>query len=73
MVSVTEQKQIESLEKQFQTVAGKSGGDRKSKILYLELIRKHKLRRSELVAKHGVELLNDNTAIRLLGNEGPLL
>jgi len=40
---------------------------------YLSLVRKLKLRRSNIVAKHGLELLNKASERSRLGSDGMLL
>eukprot|EP00897_Mesotaenium_endlicherianum_P008907 jgi/Mesen1/8044/ME000043S07426 len=69
MVSASELEKIVNLEKQLEASAGKNGGSFSTRLQYLQLVRKHKLRRSELVARYGVDLLNSSIWRSKLGNE----
>eukprot|EP00271_Cylindrocystis_brebissonii_P006914 TRINITY_DN19848_c1_g1_i1.p1 TRINITY_DN19848_c1_g1~~TRINITY_DN19848_c1_g1_i1.p1 ORF type:complete len:316 (+),score=68.68 TRINITY_DN19848_c1_g1_i1:570-1517(+) len=69
MVSAAEMEEVESLERELAPMAGKPGGDFNTKIQYLQLVRKYKLRRSELVSRHGMELLNSSRDRSKLGKD----
>lgn len=63
MVGVNEELELERLEKQ---VEGGGGGVAE----YLALVRKLKVRRSSIVAKHGLALLNKASSRSKLGADG---
>ena len=69
MVSASDLQEVDDLEQSLESLAGKSGGDFPSITLYLQLVRKHKLRRSETVTRHGMTLLNSKLSRPKLGNE----
>ena len=69
MVSASDLREVDDLEQSLEYLAGKAGGDFFSITLYLQLVRKHKLRRSETVTRYGMELLNSKLSRSKLGNE----
>ena len=82
MVTAAELKEVEELEAELaalptgatgprgESARGAVGGDYGARVMYLELVRTRKLRRSELVARVGLELLNSGASRARLGNEG---
>eukprot|EP00475_Leptophrys_vorax_P023981 TRINITY_DN3300_c0_g1_i4.p1 TRINITY_DN3300_c0_g1~~TRINITY_DN3300_c0_g1_i4.p1 ORF type:complete len:315 (+),score=21.88 TRINITY_DN3300_c0_g1_i4:323-1267(+) len=69
MVSAREWKAVESLEDELRSLAGKPGGNWEVRARYLREVRRLRLRRSELVASHGLALLGDDVARHNLGDE----
>lgn len=69
MVSATDREEVASLEKELAPMAGKEGGDYTTKLKYLKLVRKLNLRKSELVAKYGLDLLNSKRSKSRLGDD----
>lgn len=62
MVGANEERELERLEKQVEEGGG-------GVVEYLSLVRKLKVRRSSVVAKHGLELLNKASARSKLGSD----
>lgn len=62
MVGASEERELERLEKQVEEGGG-------GVVEYLSLVRKLKARRSNIVAKHGLELLNKASARSKLGSD----
>ena len=62
MVGAGEERELERLEKQVEAGGG-------GVVEYLSLVRKLKVRRSTVVAKHGLELLNKASARSKLGSD----
>lgn len=62
MVGYSENLELERLEKQVEEGGG-------GVVEYLSLVRKLKVRRSSIVAKHGLELLNKSSGRSKLGSD----
>lgn len=62
MVGASEERELERLEKQVEEGGG-------GVVEYLSLVRKLKVRRSNIVAKHGLQLLNQASARSKLGSD----
>eukprot|EP00244_Chara_vulgaris_P004943 TRINITY_DN19995_c0_g1_i1.p1 TRINITY_DN19995_c0_g1~~TRINITY_DN19995_c0_g1_i1.p1 ORF type:complete len:309 (+),score=50.69 TRINITY_DN19995_c0_g1_i1:559-1485(+) len=69
MVGLSVLKEVETLERQLVPLAGKKGGDFSTRQKYLQLVRKHRLRRSELVLRYGLEMLNNGKDRSKLGDD----
>lgn len=69
MVSSLDLQEVQVLEEELSPIAGSEGGSHSTKSEYLSLVRKHKLRRPELVTRHGADLLNSAASRVRLGND----
>lgn len=69
MTSAQDLKEVDDLERELAPMAGKPGGDFRTRVAYLRKVRKLKLRRSENVALVGAELLNNRSYRARLGKE----
>lgn len=66
MVGVSEERELDKLEQQVEEGGG-------GVVDYLSLVRKLKVRRSNIVAKHGLALLNKASERSKLGSDRMLL